>query len=245
MINYTYDGTFEGLLTAIAESVSTNEIPENIFKLENNQGELFAQQHHIKTNSEIAQNLLKQIRQRGELIAQTVIYIYLAELPNYEKDLLEYIRLALKHGNRINSNHGNQHVRNILRITQKVTFETHRLKGLVRFREMRDGTYYAPLEPDHNILQLLAPHFAKRLGNQKWLIHDLKRGIAVSYDKRKTTHGELQSNFNMQDFYAADEQKYQDLWQTFYDNIAIKERINPNLRSQFMPQRYWKYLVEV
>ena len=110
---------------------------------------------------------------------------------------------------------------------------------------MKDGTLYAPLEPDHNILQLLAPHFAKRLSNQKWLIHDLKRQIAVSYDKRKTLTGELRSNFKMADFYAADEQKYQNLWRQFYDNIAIKERTKHKLRRQFMPQRYWKYLTEI
>ena len=64
-IVYTYDGTFEGLLTAAAESLATGEIPENILQEPNNQGELFSQQHLIKTNPETAQNLLKQIRQKG------------------------------------------------------------------------------------------------------------------------------------------------------------------------------------
>ena len=38
-----------------------------------------------------------------------------------------------------------------------------------------------------------------------------------------------------------DEMKYRALWKRFYNTIAIKERINPNLRRQHMPKKFEKY----
>jgi hypothetical protein len=42
-----------------------------------------------------------------------------------------------------------------------------------------------------------------------------------------------------------DEAAYQTLWQTYFRNIAVRERRNPPLQRQCMPTRHWKYLVEV
>ncbi|MDR2407664.1 MAG: DUF4130 domain-containing protein, partial [Bacteroidales bacterium] len=46
------------------------------------------------------------------------------------------------------------------------------------------------------------------------------------------------------DKYAAQESRYQELWKTFWRAVAIQERKNPKLQRQFMPKRYWKYLIE-
>ena len=35
------------------------------------------------------------------------------------------------------------------------------------------------------------------------------------------------------------ETKYQELWQTFFDHIAIQARINPELQAQNIPKRFW------
>ncbi len=40
------------------------------------------------------------------------------------------------------------------------------------------------------------------------------------------------------------EQNIQNLWKQFFDSIAIKDKIKPRLQRQFLPKRYWKYLIE-
>lgn len=60
--------------------------------------------------------------------------------------------------------------------------EIHRLKGLLRFRELADGTLWAPVEPDHQVLLPLAQHFRRRLPAERGIIHDLRRGIAIGWD---------------------------------------------------------------
>lgn len=61
-------------------------------------------------------------------------------------------------------------------MARKVSRESHRMLGLIRFRNLPEDIYYAPIKPDFNILTILAPHFARRLPSQKWVIHDKKKG---------------------------------------------------------------------
>nr|WP_315988235.1 DUF4130 domain-containing protein [Desulforamulus aquiferis] len=37
---------------------------------------------------------------------------------------------------------------------------------------------------------------------------------------------------------------YQELWKEYFKSTAIQGRKNPKLQKQFMPTRYWKYLIE-
>ena len=36
-----------------------------------------------------------------------------------------------------------------------------------------------------------------------------------------------------------------ELWKNFYKTIAIKERTNERCRMNFMPKKYWKYIIEM
>ena len=42
-----------------------------------------------------------------------------------------------------------------------------------------------------------------------------------------------------------EEQKYQELWSSFFKTIAIKERTNQRLQMQYLPKKYWQDLVEL
>ncbi len=41
-----------------------------------------------------------------------------------------------------------------------------------------------------------------------------------------------------------EEAEIRDLWQCFFENIAIKERLNLVLQQKFLPRRIWHDLVE-
>ena len=53
------------------------------------------------------------------------------------------------------------------RAARTVSREIHRFKGLLRFRRLQDGLYWAPFEPDYDIISTLAPHFRARLADQR------------------------------------------------------------------------------
>lgn len=123
--------------------------------------------------------------------------------------------------------------------------ECHKMKGFLRFKELENKVLYAEMEPTNDILFLVSCHFSKRLKNEYWIIKDNKRRILSIYDK---------SNFlivSEDEFCLSttklsnDEKNIQSLWKMFYKTIGIAERKNDRCRRNFMPKKYWKYIIEV
>jgi probable DNA metabolism protein len=44
--------------------------------------------------------------------------------------------------------------------------------------------------------------------------------------------------------FSDDEARWRPLWQAYFAAIAVRTRLNPRLQRQYMPRRYWHYLVE-
>jgi probable DNA metabolism protein len=81
------------------------------------------------------------------------------------------------------------------------------------------------------------------MGAEPWLIHDCRRGLGLFAQGR---HWRLETIETGQPLiHAEGEKKYQQLWRTFFTEIAIPERRNPQLQKQFLPMKYWRYLVEM
>lgn len=175
---------------------------------------------------------------------ENVYYAYLSEKDGVGTIIYQYLKLGWSIGPKIENFHSNSTVKTLHGIAQKVKIERHRMLGLLRFRLLAGPVeiYYAAMEPDNNILALITPHFAKRLSDQNWVIHDLPRGLAALYNQKEwiITEAVDSENFITQEA----EEYYQGLWQEYFKRIAIEGRINPNLQRSFMPVRYWKHLVE-
>ena len=139
----------------------------------------------------------------------------------------------------------------LYRVSRKVSFEIHRFHGFVRFQETSDGLFFAAIEPDHDIVSLLAPHFARRYGNQPWVIYDRRRDKGVFYEKYQIHEITLSDQqFDAitgeihQQVKSEHEDLYQRLWKAYYRAINIPERKNIRLMLRLLPHRYWKYLPE-
>jgi probable DNA metabolism protein len=48
-----------------------------------------------------------------------------------------------------------------------------------------DELFYSKIEPDHDILPVIAPHFADRVSVMKFILHDKKRDKAVFCENRE------------------------------------------------------------
>lgn len=126
-------------------------------------------------------------------------------------------------------------------ILHKVTGETHRLKGFLRFMECAGGAFYAPYSPDNNITDLLMPHFAERFKSQKFIIHDIGRKIAGMYDGNEWFTGYAdEAEVRLSD----SEHAFEQLWKKYYASVNIKERPHEKQMKGYMPVRYWKFLPE-
>jgi probable DNA metabolism protein len=243
MIHYIYDGSFDGLLTCIYEAYYRKEIPEKILFQEDDQENLLVQKIYIEQDKGKAEKVYRAI---GNKISQNalknVFYTFLSEQEDAGALIYGYIQLGFKMGKAIDQHLSNDRVLDVHKAVQKVTKEKHLMLGLVRFRKLGDNLYYAPITPDYQILGLLAPHFAKRMADQNWIIHDTGRNMAAVYNQKEWMLTEMMLEKSVD--IIEEERFYQQLWQQYFKSIAIKNRINPKLQKRYMPRRYWQNLVE-
>lgn len=243
ILNYLYDGTFEGLLSSIHGAYYRRENPEDIIPYEEKENNFLIDYVYIDTDMEKFNKVYNSIDQKiSSEVLRRIFYCYLSELSNSGKTILEYIRLGFKIGHKIDEHLANDIVREIDNIYKKVSRERHRMIGLIRFREIENGVLYASIEPDHNIISLVAPHFARRMRGERWIIHDLKRNSAVIYSDGEWSVTDLVIDDSI--MVKEDEEEYQSLWKIYFSSISIEGKTNPRLQKNHMPKRYWKHLVE-
>lgn len=243
MLNYIYDGSFEGLLSCIYEAYYRHENPDRIMPGEMPQLDMLDINIHISTDENKASRVLDSISNRISADAlDNVYYAYLSEVQDSGKIIYEYLKLGWKIGAKVDLFLSDDRVINLHKISRRVGTERHRMLGLIRFSQCKDGIFYSQIEPDHNILQLLAPHFANRMADQNWIIHDIKRNSAAIYNMEGWILTELELR-NLP-IMSLEEDFYQSLWKQYFKSIAISTRINLKLQIQHMPKRYWSHLVE-
>lgn len=244
MINYIYDGSFDGLMTSIYEAYYRPDKPDNIIPDEDFQQSLFSNNIYINTDIEKSNKVQNAIVNKISYNAlKNVFYVFLSELEGSSTLIYKYLKLGFKVGCNIDRHLSDDTVLNMHKIKHKVTFEAHRMKGLLRFRLLECNIYYSDICPDHNIIGLLAPYFAERFADQDFIIHDVRRKLSVVYNKKEwimTDIPPLQHMISEKE----DEIRFQNLWKQYFKSIAIKERINPRLQRHYMPRRYWDYLIE-
>jgi len=127
-------------------------------------------------------------------------------------------------------------------VYSRVTLEAHRMKGFLRFQQTEEGVYFAEVQPDHNILELIMPHFFNRYRDMRFLIYDSKRGIVGISDTKKyrvfASPQRLTANLSL------GERQFQRMYKHYYDRISIAGRKNLRLMRRCMPVRYHKYMPE-
>ena len=247
---FLYDGTFEGFLSAVFDAFPAKE-DVVIEKKEKSQSVLFTEIREIETSSEkaerVADKLLSICGKRG---FSAIVYIFLSETESCETYAFYLIKSVIKYGSKAFSRFQDEKIAHAMELRKKVSKECDRFLGILRFSELSNGIFYAPCEPDHNIIPLIAGHFYERLSGTKWMIHDLRLGFALYHSDGNMENvefiDELTSHLNMLALLgkSENEEDFAEMWCRYFKTIAIETRINPKLQRQFMPQRYWKYLTE-
>lgn len=243
MTVYVYDGSFEGLLTAVFDAYAGKGEPVGIVPGKGLQQDFTADYIYVKTDKaksdRIHTSILKKISQEA---LDNVYHAYLSEEPDAGILIYRYLKLGWKMGSRVDLHLSDDTVFRIMDINRRLELEVHRMLGFVRFRQVEGGIYYAPISPGNNLVELLAPHFANRFSDQNWIIHDVKREIAALYNKRMW----IMTEFSAEDIpqNTNDEMQYSELWKVFFKTLAIQSRTNPKLQRQLLPRRYWRHLTE-
>lgn len=249
MTNLYYDGSFEGLLTAVFEIYDRKLGVVKLHKGRPLEGTMFDDQLNVTTHEVYAQRVLKGLRKKLSPNAVQRLYIaHMAEIDNEENNLIGFIRYVFDSTQNIEDDYGNRYVMRLSEVIRMVRREKHRMEAFVRFQKLKDGVFYASVAPDFNVLPLLIRHFRNRYTDQKFIIYDLKRNYGIYYDLHDTEFINLDfSASNQSDVvaaYAEDEGIYQHLWKNYFHSVNIPARKNTKLHVRHIPKRYWKHLTE-
>jgi len=250
---YLHDGTFEGLLTAVALAVKSGRPVRGIRAAGNASPGLFDSPVAVLTDPDQAARLFSYLDGVSARAARLCLEAYLSEEEDIGLHLVRLVRLCLAHGGRATVLYSDDSILRLSRLSRRVNGEAHRLCGLIRFRLLHEQLQYAPFESDCNVIGFLAGHFRGRLANRRWILHDLGRDLALYWDGQELRHIEVDPEFSErvrrdgevpQGHLDGEELGFQQLWRTFHTAIANPHRENRRLQRRLMPRRYWKYLTE-
>lgn len=240
-MNLLYDGTFEGFLTLVHEVYYAKIKPLAIFKSSPKEL-LFEPLHEIFTDEHKATKVLHALKHRfSQKHFTRIFHTFLCDNEAFEIALLDFIILGFK---------APQELENITipslfylqRLEQGLLRLSHKMYGFTRFIETHDDTLYAKIETKHNVLPFLGEHFKKRLGNHRFIIHDIKRSLAYIKEDISTSIRHV-SSFETPT-HSEDEEAMQALWKTFFHHVAIENRRNETLQKSLTPLLYRTYMTE-
>lgn len=246
---YSYDGTFEGLLTVVFEAYERKAWPTAIEQQHLAQPGFFGETIYVVADEQKANRVWKGLQQKLTINALRELYhTYLWEQPGFEMIIFQFIKLAFDSSISIEGNYAAPCVLQVQQAAKQVHREKHRMEAFVRFQKTKDNIFYAHIDPDFNVVPLIITHFKKRYADQHWIVYDTKRRYGAYYDLQDVSLITLDEasagTKSTQVINAAEEEFYQKLWQVYFDFVNIPERKNPRLHLRHMPKRYWKYLSE-
>lgn len=238
---YIYNNNFISLINLIKILINNKIKPLNI-KSTFYSPSMLDHLIHLKIEEDNIKDFVKHL---GNINFKIIYYVYLSNDENKELIIYYYILNALKYREKTINMRNLNCVTKALKIYNYVKRENHKFKGFTRFRELKNNVLYAEINPENNVLELLSYHFMERLKNEYWIIKDVNRNIISFYNKNSffIVSGE---DYNLKELHeSSEESKIQELWKDFYNTIGINERKNNRCRMNFMPKKYWQYILEV
>lgn len=242
MIVYLFDGSFEGFITCIYYSYYNKEKPELFIEKELYTPNFIHKVIEIETEADKYERVYTSLEQKlnGDTLRR-IYYLFLSSEDKNHFQLYNYIRLCFKFQQEVDLHLNSDVVLESHKKAKRVSLEAHRFTGFVRFQEVSKDTFYSSISPDNNILPLLLNHFTSRFSSMQFIIHDIKRDIAIIYNGQTSTITSLKA----EDIPVIAPGNYEDLWKNYFKSASIKERENPRLQKRSIPKRYWTNLTEI
>lgn len=240
---------WEAILTCIYDAWASKAGQQNLMiRFEPvSQYNLFDEYVHVKTDYGKAGSVMDAInRQISPMFYLQLLKIQMA----YEDDVADVIYrmviLGFKFGPEVVKMLQYYHVMRYNEIMRRLDNESHSFIEFCRFHEVRGCMYVAHIEPKSRLVLSMGNYFQDRMPSEHWMIIDDVHKEAVVHPKdedfyfRKLTDEEYERLLETEN----ENDEYTDLWQVFFNSIAIKERENYRCQRNFFPIWKRKHAVE-
>ena len=250
---YLCDNSIDGIFTAIYIAWSSRLGHSNVKIEEKGEGskfsniELFAEYVAVDTDVELANKVGKSIRQKISVEAYEMsCRVALSDYSGKADLIYRFLILGYAIGGAITEHLSNEVVNMMFKVNKNVGNETHHLLGFIRFSEQENGLLTSIIHPKNNVLSLVAPHFADRLPQERFMIYDGNRKLAALHVPNIPWIIAEVPDIDQDRVHEVSvyEDQYRDMWISFFDHIAIKERTNLKLQRNNLPLRFRSDMTE-
>lgn len=245
-VAYVYDGTPEGLLTAVFQAYANHEDPEDIAQGAAFQPRLDQSVRTIETDAALAERVKRGlVRATGKAGFNAVLHASLSDDVQAGSVVYRFIRYAM----RSNANRAaigeiaHPAVAPLIALDRSVMNERHLMQQFLRFECLKGNIWFARCSPKASVIPLLMDWFSARFNDVPFMIYDEAHRIAGIYDGSGWQL--VQTDIVNLPEKAGDEEMMQQAWKRFYDAVSIDARYHPELRRRFMPKRFWENLPEM
>jgi probable DNA metabolism protein len=140
-------------------------------------------------------------------------------------------------------------VARLARLVTDVKHDEHRMHAFLRFRRVSNASdasdasnaaesFVAWYEPDHDIVALAAPHFARRYPNMRWVILTPRRTAVWDGASLQLADGAQRDSAPRPD-------ELEDLFRSYYGAIFNPARTNLALFAKHVPSRFQRAMPEI
>ena len=250
---YLCDNSIDGILTAIYLAYSSryghsnNKIEEKWEGSKYTNIELFAEYIPVNSDMNLSSKVAESIKSKiSEEAYEMVCRVALSDYQGKADLIYRFLILGFSVGSSIIQHLSNEIVNQVFKVNRYVGREAYHFIEFIRFSEQENGLLTSVIHPINHVLTLVTPHFADRFPQERFLIYDENHQIASLHVPGNSwilaEVPDLKQDGLENISFIEDE--YRDLWKTFFRNIAIKERINPNLQRNNLPLRFRRDMTE-
>ncbi len=241
MLIYKCDGTAEGVSCCLYDSFVNKRVPEAVYS-GSFQPSFDTEVVNIATDKAIAERVRRGIAKCGGIWLYSELFLPLRSYDGLRESVtFSVARRCLEERRSVVTDYTDANVLYHRDLCEKIRKEVHRIHGFLRFSECVGGLY-AHFEPDNDIVDLVAPHFAERFPSEKFIIHDTKRNLLAVYDGKSLKT--VVNDYPVTVYLSTEEENFRKLWKTYFSSVNIESRKNEKLQNNYLPRRYRKNMTE-
>ncbi|MEG1512834.1 MAG: TIGR03915 family putative DNA repair protein [Raoultibacter sp.] len=205
-VTYVYDGTPEGLLTAVFFAYARREDPDDILRPEFAQIRLGQEVFEVQTDIKLALRVQRGISKAcGDAVSDAVLATALSDDAGAGTAIYRFVRYALKKnaggscigckrkavcggacsrggGRGVLSDVAHPEVVAFHALNRAVYNERHRIMQFLRFEHLQGDVWFARCNPKASVVPLVMDWFTGRFNTQNFMIYDEVHKIAGVYE---------------------------------------------------------------
>lgn len=242
-----HDGSFPGFLCALGDAMNLRSARGGRPQLRDTGDAigLFEESSLSRRDDTRAESILTRFRQRlGDGFCQALLEACAAATAGARAAAAAVAMRAWTEGIGVLDDLSDPDAALFEKASKRSRMEANLCAGTIRFSELADGSWYAPLAPDCDVLALIAEHFTERFPGMNWIIHDTNRSTALLHESGRGCALVRGFTLDSAPELAPGELGVRRAWRGYHRAVAISERENPKLQNTHLPRKYRLYMTE-